>query len=68
VSDSGPLDVRLVLRPDRRQDDDRRSHPRGGRRTSDRPAFGLSSSADVHDLWAVAEIDLAGPSRKTYTH
>jgi hypothetical protein len=49
--------VRLVLRPDRRQAEGRRATPRGGRRTSDQPPFGLSSSADVHDLWTMATDD-----------
>ena len=68
VSDFRNLDVRLVLRADRRQEDERRSRPRGGRRISDRPPFGLSSSADVHDLWRVAEANARLSPTKPQTH
>jgi hypothetical protein len=68
VSEPADFTVRLVLRPDRRQDEDRRAPTRGGRRASDQPAFGLSSSADVHDLWTVA-VDCGWPGRtRTITH
>jgi len=67
VQDFDRLDVRLVLIPDRRQHENRRGQSRGGRRASDRPAFGLSFSADAHDLWTVAD-DIQLPPGKTVSH
>ena len=51
MDDFASSDIRIVLRPDRRQEDERRSRHRGGRRASDQAAFALSSSADAADIW-----------------
>jgi hypothetical protein len=65
VSESAHIAVRVVLRPDRRQNEDRRAQHRGGRRASDRPAFALSSTADADEHWEIAT-DWA--PRKLYVH
>ena len=66
MSDSAHTAIRVVLRPDRRQADDRRGQNRGGRRASDQPAFALSSTADADELWEIPSHWLA-PSR-VYVH
>jgi len=66
VSDSVHTAIRVVLRPDRRQADDRRGQHRGGRRASDQPAFALSSRADADDLWEIPSDWLA--RTKVYVH
>jgi hypothetical protein len=65
VSDTAHTAIRVVLRPDRRQNEDRRGQFRGGRRASDQPAFALSSTADVDQLWEIAS-DWA--PHKIYVH
>ena len=52
MSNSTSRNIRVVRRPDRRQDEDRRAQPRGGRRASDQPASAQSSAGAVDDLWA----------------
>jgi hypothetical protein len=66
VSDAAHTAVRVVLRPDRRQDPDRRANPRGGRRASDHPAFTLSSTPDADDIWETA--DWPPAPAKSYVH
>ena len=66
MSDSAQTAIRVVLRPDRRQADDRRGQNRGGRRASDQPAFALSSTADADELWEIPS-NWIGPS-KVYVH
>ena len=66
MSDSAHTTIRVVLRPDRRQADDRRGQHRGGRRASDQPAFALSSTADADELWEIPS-NWIGPS-KVYVH
>ena len=66
MSDSAQTAIRVVLRPDRRQADDRRGQNRGGRRASDQPAFALSSTADADESWEIASDWLA--PRRVYVH
>ena len=65
MSDTAHTAIRIVLRPDRRQSEDRRGQYRGGRRASDQPAFALSSTPDADELWKVSG-DWA--SQKVYVH
>jgi hypothetical protein len=67
VSDSAYASIRIVLRPDRRQGEDRRGQHRGGRRASDQTAFALSSGADADEMWEVADGEWQAP-HKAYVH
>ena len=61
--------VRVMLRPDRRQDEGRRAQPRGGRRASDQPGFALSSTGGEAEAWNCTDPADWGPvPRKAYVH
>ena len=60
---------RVVLRPDRRQIQDRRHDRRGGRRASDRAGFAVASALAAHEGLAQAGSDVRPiPSAKQYRH
>ena len=61
--------VHVILRPDRRQDDQRRGQSRGGRRASDHPGFALTSMPGEADAWKSSDPADSGPApSKAYVH
>ncbi len=61
--------VRVMLRPDRRQDEERRGQHRGGRRASDQPGFVPASTAGEAEAWNSTDpSDWGRVPRKAYVH